>query len=78
MLLKKTYQAAAFAAVLSATLSCQAQAIEKDISQGWRFHAGDTPNGAQTDTPDSQWKTVAVPHDWAIMDRADGQPPFEA
>lgn len=78
MLLKKTYQAAAFAALLSAALSCQAQAIEKDISQGWRFHAGDTPNGAQSDTPDSQWKTVAVPHDWAIMDRADGQPPFEA
>lgn len=81
MRLKSMGQAASvavFASVFVAIGSCQALAIERDLSQGWRFHAGDTPDGAQSDTPDSQWKTVAVPHDWAIMDRADGQPPFDA
>ena len=33
---------------------------------GWRFHAGDVTDGQLPQTPDSDWRTVDLPHDFQI------------
>lgn len=32
----------------------------------WRFHLGDIADAARPDFDDSGWKTVRLPHDWAV------------
>jgi beta-galactosidase len=59
-------------------LALPAHAEQRSLSQDWRFHAGDAP-GAETPAFDAtSWRTVTVPHDWSIMDKPDGSPPFVA
>lgn len=54
-----------------------ANAETVDLSRGWFFHKGEA-TGAQSPTFDhGDWAPVSVPHDWAIMDRPDGTPPFD-
>lgn len=36
------------------------------LDQNWKFIKGDVKNGASSVLDDRSWKTVAVPHDWAI------------
>ena len=36
------------------------------LSDGWKFKKGAVANAAQPDLHDSDWKTVTIPHDWAI------------
>ncbi|PCD03653.1 hypothetical protein COC42_04665 [Sphingomonas spermidinifaciens] len=50
---------------------------ERSLSQGWRFHAGDAPGAERPGFEDRDWRPVTVPHDWSIMDRGDGRPPFD-
>ena len=33
---------------------------------GWLFTLGDTPAMAQSDYNDSNWRSLNLPHDWAI------------
>jgi beta-galactosidase len=47
------------------------------LSQDWRFHKGDAQGAESRDFDDAGWRSVAVPHDWSIMDKPDGAPPFE-
>lgn len=37
-----------------------------ELEEGWKFHKGDISNVLSIDFDDSTWKTVNVPHDWAI------------
>src|ERR1700712_982343 len=32
----------------------------------WKFHKGDVPNGEQAGLSTADWRTVTLPHDWAI------------
>lgn len=52
--------------VCMATLTVQAQRVEKSMNFGWRFHAGDAVGAEKTDFDDSRWQTVNVPHDFQI------------
>lgn len=54
-----------------------AAAETRSLSQNWLFARGEV-EGAQTAALDDRgWRPVAVPHDWAIMDKPDGSPPFD-
>ena len=37
-----------------------------DFTQGWTFHLGDEPQAAAPDYDDTAWRTLNLPHDWAI------------
>ncbi|MEO7493757.1 MAG: glycoside hydrolase family 2 TIM barrel-domain containing protein [Massilia sp.] len=67
---------AALAATLS-SLAFPAGAVELSLSQDWRFLRGDAPGAEQARFDDRAWKQVVVPYDFAIMDKADGSPPFD-
>lgn len=36
------------------------------LHDGWKFYNGAQENGAAVDLNDNNWKSVTVPHDWAI------------
>lgn len=57
--------------------SAPALAETRSLSQDWRFHKGDAQGAESLGFDDSGWREVAVPHDWSIMDKPDGTPPFE-
>src|SRR5687768_10582807 len=58
-------------------LSAPAMAETRSLSQDWRFYRGDSQGAESPGYDDSGWREVAVPHDWSIMDKPDGTPPFE-
>jgi beta-galactosidase len=39
---------------------------EIHLDAGWRFHRGDLPGAEEARSPDKNWETVSLPHDWAI------------
>jgi beta-galactosidase len=49
----------------------------RSLSQDWSFRAGEAEGAERAGFDDSGWRKVAVPHDWSIMDRPDGSPPFD-
>src|SRR5215217_5782700 len=66
---------------LAVALFCgHAAAEQRSLSQGWLFQKGaGLDRGAERAAfDDSGWRKVAVPHDFAIMDKVDGTPPFDA
>lgn len=64
-------------AVLLCVAAIPAAAETRSLSQDWLFARGDV-EGAQTAALDDRgWMRVVVPHDWAIMDKPDGSPPFD-
>lgn len=54
-----------------------AWAETRSLSQDWLFHAGDAAGAEKPSFDDRGWRRVVVPHDWSIMDKADGSPPFD-
>lgn len=54
-----------------------ALAETRSLSQGWLFRAGENKGAESPALDDSSWRRVVVPHDWSIMDRPDGRPPFD-
>jgi len=56
----------------------EAVAKERELSRDWRFFKGDATGAERMDFDDHEWKTVAVPHDWSIMDRAGTKSPFDS
>jgi beta-galactosidase len=66
-------------AVLAALLIAAAPAMAetRSLSQDWRFHRGEIHGAEAPGFDDGDWHEVAVPHDWSIMDKPDGSPPFE-
>jgi beta-galactosidase len=53
------------------------RAETRSLSQDWLFKAGDNKGAEQPAFADRDWLTVTVPHDWSIMDKPDGRPPFD-
>lgn len=37
-----------------------------DFNDGWAFHLGDVPEASAPDYDDSGWRTLDLPHDWAV------------
>ncbi|SOD55811.1 beta-galactosidase [Pseudoxanthomonas wuyuanensis] len=71
------------AALLMAIAASPAWAEVRSLSQDWRFHAGEAQGAERSAFDDQAWQRVAVPHDFSIMDRADGggldkSAPFDA
>lgn len=54
-----------------------AWAETRSLSQDWLFHAGDVAGAEKPVFDDRGWRPIVVPHDWSIMDKADGSPPFD-
>lgn len=40
--------------------------MEMTISKNWRFHPGDAPEAFRKDFDDADWRSVTLPHDWAV------------
>ncbi|MDN3582160.1 beta-galactosidase GalB [Mucilaginibacter flavus] len=38
----------------------------QDFDKGWRFNLGDVATGETSETNDSQWRSLNLPHDWSI------------
>lgn len=71
------------AALLMAIAAPPAWAEVRNLSQDWRFHAGEAASAERTAFDDQSWHRVVVPHDFSIMDRSegsksDGRSPFDA
>jgi beta-galactosidase len=64
-------------ALLLALAASTAVAEQRTLTQDWRFMAGEVQGAERPDFNDGAWRKVAVPHDWSIMDKADGSPPFD-
>jgi beta-galactosidase len=60
-----------------ALVSLTASAEQRRLTLDWRFMPGEVPGAEQADFKDGAWRKVVVPHDWSIMDKADGSPPFD-
>lgn len=41
------------------------------MQDGWTFQKGSHPGAVPSDSDDSAWEKVSVPHDWAIKDPFD-------
>lgn len=54
-----------------------ALAETRSLSQSWLFHAGESEGAESPGFDDDGWRSVVVPHDWGIMDKPDGTPPFD-
>jgi beta-galactosidase len=65
-------------AVVAAMAAAPAMAETRSLSQDWLFHAGERHGAAAADLDDRGWRAVVVPHDWSIMDKPDGGPPFDS
>lgn len=46
--------------------TAMAQRTETLLEKNWKFVQGDVPQAVQPGYDDRQWRTVTVPHDWAI------------
>lgn len=61
-------------ALLLATTAAAAQnRHEYLLDSNWKFSKGDVPDAAKPDFKDAKWRTVSVPHDWAITGPFDGR-----
>ncbi|MGK6357058.1 glycoside hydrolase family 2 TIM barrel-domain containing protein [Sphingomonas sp. DT-207] len=69
--------ACAFIALLISTTVAPAAAETRSLSQDWLFKPGENKGAESPTFDDSGWRRVVVPHDWSIMDKPDGSPPFD-
>ncbi|MDP4624482.1 MAG: DUF4982 domain-containing protein [Akkermansiaceae bacterium] len=61
MIIKK----ALFLALVSLPLIANARTRES-FNKGWTFQKGDAPGAESVEFDDSEWRTLNLPHDWAI------------
>jgi beta-galactosidase len=64
-------------ALAAAAAAGGADAAERSLTLDWRFMGGEVQGAERPDFNDGAWRKVVVPHDWSIMDKADGTPPFD-
>jgi beta-galactosidase len=63
---------------MSISLATSAAFAEtRSLSQSWAFKSGENKGAERRAFDHGSWKKMTVPHDWSIMDRLDGQPPFD-
>ena len=67
----------ALCALFAAAIVAPAGAQRTGLSQDWLFLRGDAPGAERSGFDDRGWQNTVVPHDWSIMDRPDGRPPFD-
>ncbi len=48
------------------TGGCAARVDTPSFEKDWRFLQSDAKDGQQTSLDDASWKSVDLPHDWAI------------
>lgn len=61
---------------LSQTIA-QTKSNTINFDEGWRFHLGAMLGAEKKQLNDSQWRTVDLPHDWSIEDKAGTKNPFD-
>jgi beta-galactosidase len=49
----------------------------RNLSQDWLFRKGENRGAESPNLDDRGWHKLVVPHDWSIMDKPGGSPPFE-
>jgi beta-galactosidase len=77
MMLRRLARALVLIVAVSTMAGVPATAETRRLSQAWLFHAGESEGASAADFDDSGWRPVAVPHDWSIVDKPDGRPPFD-
>lgn len=40
--------------------------LEQTLTTNWKFHLGDQPEAWRKDFDDATWRSVTLPHDWAV------------
>lgn len=73
----RTFAARSRLALMIALLCSHAAAEQRSLAQGWLFKAGSVADAEAPAFNDAGWRKVVVPHDFAVMDRDDGTPPFD-
>src|SRR5215467_2246370 len=38
----------------------------QSFNEGWRFFKGESPGAEKPEFADGQWRSIRLPHDWAI------------
>lgn len=64
--MRKFYTLSATFVFLSFTIVSLAQSKEILLLDNWKFQRGHIDNAHKSSFDDSAWKTVTIPHDWAI------------
>ncbi len=57
-----------FLFTILSTFIAQAQTKELILEENWKFSKGNIENAYNPRFNDSKWKTVSIPHDWAIYE----------
>jgi beta-galactosidase len=55
-----------FAFLMGAQISYPQERITAELKDGWKFSKGQIDSAYQKSFDDSDWQSVALPHDWAI------------
>jgi len=61
------------AVLLVAALSLAAADRRASFNENWKFLKGDAPGAEQPAFADSAWRSLNLPHDWAIEGPFEGQ-----
>ncbi|WP_146527362.1 glycoside hydrolase family 2 TIM barrel-domain containing protein [Novipirellula artificiosorum] len=54
------------AVAVHATAADSRQTFRTSFNDGWKFHKGDVAGAETPEFDDSQWRSLDLPHDWAI------------
>ena len=66
--MKKFFSAILILAAAVALSGCGECPVRErmDFNDGWTFNLGDVPEASAPDFDDSSWRTLDLPHDWAV------------
>lgn len=75
--MRRNFKPGLVLASILALAASSARAEIRSLSQDWLFQRGDVEGAAAPGFDASGWRQVAAPHDFSIMDKPDGTPPFD-
>ncbi len=52
--------------IIARSAAAASDRVTINFDRDWRFHLGEVENGQATETNDSDWRKLDVPHDWSI------------
>ncbi len=66
--MKKLISTILILAAAMALIGCSESPVRDrmDFNDGWTFNLGDVPEASAPDFDDSAWRTLNLPHDWAV------------